>query len=123
LIFQGFGQQRPPPAEFEVLALDVGQGSAVLVRTAGHSLLFDTGPRYGPGADAGQSIEVPVLRAMGEQPDTVLVSHRDSDHAGGSGAVRCGLPGPMRAGCLRLTPSWLQGVSGWASLALGWGGF
>jgi competence protein ComEC len=83
---------RPPPAEFEVLALDVGQGSALLVRTATHSLLFDTGPRYGPGTDAGQSIVVPVLRAMGERPDTVVVSHRDSDHAGGSGAVRAAWP-------------------------------
>ena len=83
---------RPAPAAFEVLALDVGQGSAVLVRTASHTLLFDTGPRYGPGADAGQSIVVPVLRAMGEAPDTVVVSHRDSDHSGGSAAVRAAWP-------------------------------
>ena len=83
---------RPAPGEFEVMALDIGQGSAVLVRTAGHSLLFDAGPRYGPGADAGQSIVVPVLRAMGERPDTVVISHRDSDHAGGAGAVRGAWP-------------------------------
>ena len=83
---------RPAPGEFEVVALDVGQGSAVLVRTAQHSLLFDTGPRYGPGSDAGQSIVVPVLRAMGERVDTVVVSHRDSDHAGGSAAVRAAWP-------------------------------
>jgi competence protein ComEC len=83
---------RPAPGEFEVLALDVGQGSAVLVRTASHSLLFDTGPRYGANADAGRSIVVPVLRAMGESPDAVVVSHRDSDHAGGAGSVRAAWP-------------------------------
>jgi competence protein ComEC len=83
---------RPAPGEFEVMALDVGQGSAVLVRTATHSLLFDTGPRYGPQADAGRSIVVPVLRAMGEAPDTVVVSHRDSDHAGGAASVRAAWP-------------------------------
>ncbi|AOW15433.1 hypothetical protein LPB72_16000 [Hydrogenophaga crassostreae] len=84
---------RPAPGEFEVVALDVGQGSAIVVRTAGHSLLFDTGPRYGPSADAGRTIVVPVLRALGEVPDTVMVSHRDSDHAGGAASVRAAWPG------------------------------
>ena len=36
---------RPAHGQFEVMAVDVGQGSAVLVRNAGHSLLHDTGPR------------------------------------------------------------------------------
>lgn len=84
---------RPAPGEFEVVALDVGQGSAVVVRTAGHSLLFDTGPRYGTSADAGRTIVVPVLRALGDVPDTVVVSHRDSDHAGGAASVRAAWPG------------------------------
>ncbi|WP_372656587.1 DNA internalization-related competence protein ComEC/Rec2 [Hydrogenophaga sp.] len=83
---------RPAPGEFELLALDVGQGGAVLVRTASHTLLYDTGPRYASGGDAGQQVVVPLLRAMGEQPDTVLVSHRDSDHAGGSDSVRAAFP-------------------------------
>lgn len=84
--------QRPETGEFEVLAVDVGQGSAVLVRTAGHSLLYDTGPRYGPGSDAGDRVVVPLLRALGEAPDMVVVSHRDSDHSGGSGAVHAAWP-------------------------------
>ena len=83
---------RPPEGEFEVTAIDVGQGSAVLVRTAGHSLLYDTGPRYGPGSDAGDRVVVPLLRALGEAPDTVVVSHKDSDHAGGAMAVRAAFP-------------------------------
>ncbi|NWF48548.1 DNA internalization-related competence protein ComEC/Rec2 [Hydrogenophaga sp. D2P1] len=83
---------RPAPGEFDVMALDVGQGSAVLVRTSGHSLLYDTGPRYSPSSDAGQRIVVPLLRALGERPDTVVVSHRDSDHAGGSAAVQTEWP-------------------------------
>ncbi len=33
---------------FELVAVDVGQGTAVLVRTRSRLLLFDTGPRYGP---------------------------------------------------------------------------
>lgn len=84
---------RPPPGEFEVMAVDVGQGSAVLVRTATHSLLYDTGPRFGTESDAGERVVVPLLRALGEAPDTVVVSHRDSDHSGGSAAVRAAWPG------------------------------
>ena len=47
---------RPAPGAFDVMALDVGQGSAVLVRTARHSLLVDTGPRWGNDSDAGERI-------------------------------------------------------------------
>lgn len=83
---------RPAPGQFEVLALDVGQGSAVLVRTAGHSLLYDTGPRWGPTSNAGERVVVPALQARGEVPDMVVVSHRDSDHAGGSAAVAAAWP-------------------------------
>ncbi len=83
---------RPALGQFELLAVDVGQGSAVLVRTARHSLLYDTGPRYSPDNDAGQRVIVPLLRALGEAPHTVLVSHRDSDHAGGMDAVRRAWP-------------------------------
>ena len=84
---------RPPEGAFEVMAIDVGQGSAVLVRTANHSLLYDTGPRHGTDSDAGQRVVVPLLRALGEAPDTVVVSHRDSDHSGGTAAVRAAWPG------------------------------
>ncbi|MDR2853050.1 MAG: DNA internalization-related competence protein ComEC/Rec2 [Burkholderiaceae bacterium] len=78
---------RPPPGVFDLLAADVGQGDAVLVRTAHHSLLYDAGPRYGPGSDAGARVLVPLLRALGERLDLVLLSHRDTDHIGGAHAV------------------------------------
>ncbi|MBA4262648.1 MAG: DNA internalization-related competence protein ComEC/Rec2 [Comamonadaceae bacterium] len=83
---------RPAAGEFELLAVDVGQGGAVLVRTAGHSLLYDTGPRYSPTSDAGQRVVVPLLRALGEAPDAVVVSHKDGDHAGGAQAVQAAWP-------------------------------
>ena len=83
---------RPAHGAFDVVALDVGQGSAVLVRTARHSLLVDTGPRWGTDSDAGERIVLPQLRAWGEAPDTVVVTHRDSDHAGGSAALAAAFP-------------------------------
>jgi competence protein ComEC len=78
---------RPAPGQFELLAADIGQGNAVLVRTAGHSLLYDTGPRFSRESDAGQRTLVPLLRALGEQLDSVVLSHRDSDHTGGAAAI------------------------------------
>jgi len=78
---------RPTAGEFELIALDVGQGNAVLVRTATHSLLYDTGPRYSLESDAGHRVLVPFLRALDERLDMVVLSHRDLDHVGGAPAV------------------------------------
>ena len=78
---------RPPPGHFELLAADVGQGTAVLVRTAQHSLLYDAGPRYSPESDAGHRVLVPLLAQTGESLDVLMLSHRDSDHTGGAAAV------------------------------------
>ncbi|MDQ0569418.1 competence protein ComEC [Variovorax paradoxus] len=78
---------RPAAGQFELLAADIGQGNAVLVRTATHSLLYDAGPRYSLESDAGHRVLVPLLRAFDERLDMLLLSHRDSDHTGGAAAV------------------------------------
>jgi len=84
---------RPLHGQVELLAADVGQGNAVLVRTARHSLLFDAGPRYSSDSDAGHRVLVPLLAQMGERLDVLMLSHRDSDHTGGAAAVcTSGLP-------------------------------
>lgn len=83
---------RPAAGEFEVMAIDVGQGSAILVRTARHTLLYDTGPAQGEGSNAGDRVIVPLLRALGERLDAVVVSHGDSDHAGGMPAIAAAHP-------------------------------
>lgn len=84
---------RPPPGEFEVVAADVGQGNAVLVRTATRTLLYDAGPGYSRETDAGQRVLVPLLRAGGDAVHTLVLSHRDSDHTGGAAAVLRMQPG------------------------------
>ena len=78
---------RPTHGTFELVAADMGQGHAVLVRTTTHSLLYDTGPRYSAETDAGQRVLVPLLRAWGERLDRIVISHQDSDHSGGAPAV------------------------------------
>ncbi|MFG6466645.1 DNA internalization-related competence protein ComEC/Rec2 [Roseateles sp. BYS87W] len=83
---------RPAEGEFELLAPDIGQGNAVLVRTAGHVLLFDAGPSYAPGQDAGERVLLPLLRSMGVGTlDMLMLSHRDGDHVGGAAALMRGL--------------------------------
>jgi competence protein ComEC len=71
-----------------ITTLDVGQGLAVLVRTANHSLLYDAGPAFGNDADSGERIIAPYLRAAGiERLEAMIVTHNDSDHAGGAASV------------------------------------
>jgi competence protein ComEC len=77
----------PAPGEFELLGADVGQGNAVLVRTARHALLYDAGPRYSLESDAGHRVLVPLLQALHTRLDRVVLSHRDTDHTGGAAAV------------------------------------
>lgn len=102
---------RPPrPAEGEawVTVLDVGQGLAVAVETRRRVLIYDTGPRLGARLDAGRAAVVPFLRARGwPRLDRLVISHGDSDHAGGAasvadeleiGAVDYGEPVPGLAG-------------------------
>ncbi|CAB3747456.1 ComEC/Rec2 family competence protein [Paraburkholderia humisilvae] len=81
----------PPPGTFRLTALDIGQGSAIVVETAHHALLFDAGP--GPESTyAGERVVVPYLQAAGVNTlDTLVISHADSDHSGGAAAVLDGV--------------------------------
>lgn len=88
----------PPPqrlaeGDFELLAADIGQGTAALVRTREHLLVFDTGPVYSLEADAGSRVLLPLLRARGEtRIDTLVLSHKDTDHVGGAASLMAALP-------------------------------
>lgn len=79
---------RPAPGEMWVTALDVDQGAAVLVESESHALLYDTGPRFASGADAGGRIVLPYLRWRGiDALDLLVISHLDSDHSGGAASI------------------------------------
>ena len=82
----------PPPGVSEggvrITVLDVGQGLAVFVATARHTLVYDTGPRVSDTVDAGSRVVLPFLRAAGvRQVNALVVSHADSDHAGGAASI------------------------------------
>ena len=76
---------QPLPGTFRLTALDVGQGTAVVIQTHAHALVYDTGPRWHETADAGNRIVAPWLRAAGIRGlDALVVSHADLDHSGGA---------------------------------------
>lgn len=87
---------RLPPQATDTVWLhmiDVGQGLAVLIRQRDHALLYDTGPRFGEGFDAGTEIVVPALQRLGVRNlDVLVISHGDTDHAGGAQGVLSRLP-------------------------------
>ena len=79
---------RPAAGRFELVAADIGQGTAVLVRTHEHLLLFDTGPRFGADNDAGKRMLLPLMQARGEpRVDLLTLSHADADHVGGAQSI------------------------------------
>jgi competence protein ComEC len=83
---------RPEAGRFELVALDVGQGTAVLLRTAGHLLVYDTGPAWSVESDAGDRVLLPLLRARGERRvHRLMLSHRDTDHVGGARSLLEGI--------------------------------
>jgi competence protein ComEC len=88
----GVSPARPAPGDMDVTFIDVGQGSSVLVRTHGHTMLVDTGPKLGD-ADAGQRMVLPTLRRYGvRRLDRVIISHGDQDHDGGYASIAAAIP-------------------------------
>ena len=87
---------RPPllqVGDWDLFALDVGQGSAIVLRTRSQVLLFDVGNRYGPESDEGKRSIAPWLKAKGiGRIDRLVLSHADMDHVGGTRSVLRAVP-------------------------------
>ena len=79
--------------EMQVAVLDVGQGLAVVIKTAKHVMLYDAGPKYNQEKNAGISIVMPYLFSQWiQQLSALVVSHEDSDHSGGAAAILAKMP-------------------------------
>ncbi len=115
LMWQG---ERPKMGHFELVALDVGQGSAVVVRTHRHTLLYDAGPAYGQDTDAGQRVVLPYLRSFNEVPNEIVLTHADIDHTGGALAVMAAYPNTPLRSSLDAQHRVLSGAAGLVSKGL-----
>lgn len=83
----------PDYGQFTATVFDVGQGTALLIETQGHRLLYDTGPQYSQQSNAGARVILPYLKAQGiARLDAVVVTHSDVDHAGGALAILRAMP-------------------------------
>lgn len=95
---------QPAPGEFRTTVFDVGQGTAVLLETAGHRLLYDSGPQYSLYSDGGNRVILPYLKTRGiERLDRMVISHRDNDHAGGALSILQALPVTSMLSSLEMT--------------------
>jgi competence protein ComEC len=75
----------PEVGDYRLHALDVGQGLALVLRTRHHALVYDAGPIYASGEDAGSRVVAPFLHAQGiHRLDGLIISHDDADHSGGA---------------------------------------
>lgn len=100
--------QSIPAGGYRVIVLDVGQGLAVVVRTRNHVLVYDAGPSYRTGFNAGGAIVVPYLRhARVDTVDMLMISHSDRDHMGGAEVVMALMPVDRRVGAGARTPCYV----------------
>lgn len=85
-------QPSSPQQGLWLTAFDIGQGNALLIETATHRLLYDTGPAYSADSDSGSRVLLPYLRARGiSRLDGMVISHSDNDHSGGALTVLDGM--------------------------------
>ncbi|MFZ6817383.1 DNA internalization-related competence protein ComEC/Rec2 [Undibacterium sp. Ji22W] len=77
--------QAPDQNQMQVTVFDIGQGAAVLIETAEHRMLYDSGPGFSPDANSGTRILLPYFQARGiTHLDQMMISHSDNDHSGGA---------------------------------------
>lgn len=85
--------QKPEIGAIKMTLLDVGQGLSVVVQTANHWLVYDTGGKFSAESDSGQSTLLPFLRRHGANKiDKLIISHGDNDHIGGAASLLRGMP-------------------------------
>jgi competence protein ComEC len=81
------------PGEWRLVALDIGQGGAVVVLTTRHTVVFDTGLMFSDGSDSGGRVIAPYLLSVGRrQVDRLIISNRHADHYGGIPGLLAALP-------------------------------
>nr|HAT8714008.1 DNA internalization-related competence protein ComEC/Rec2 [Legionella jordanis] len=88
------GKQRLAEGEAAIDVVDVGQGLAIVVRTANHNLVYDSGMKFYKGGDMANLAIIPYLEWVGVKSlDAIIISHPDLDHRGGLASLEEKYPG------------------------------
>ncbi len=79
-----YTQEMMEKGAIKVYFFDVGMGTAVLLQTQQHTLLFDVGPGNKKRYQPAKWVIAPYLQSQGiTQVDKTVLSHSDKDHYGG----------------------------------------
>ncbi len=82
-------QPRLQHGAYELVVFDVGMGTALILRTRNHSLVYDLGPgRSGERNPVDWALLPFMLRHGIRVPDLLVISHVDQDHSGGLHSFR-----------------------------------
>ena len=82
---------------FEATVFDVGQGTAVVMRSQHAVVVYDTGARYPSGFAPFEHTALPWLKGSGiSTVDLLFLSHDDIDHTGGEAALQKALAVNLR---------------------------
>lgn len=78
----------PQSGDIWFTLLDVGQGLSAIIQTKNHTMIYDTGPKFSENFNAGDAVIIPYLQVNNIwRINTIMISHGDSDHIGGSFAI------------------------------------
>jgi competence protein ComEC len=77
-----------PDLNTRVTVLDVGQGTAVVVRSGDRALVYDTGGGDPKGLNMASMAVLPYLQQQGiTSLNTLVISHPDLDHSAGTAVI------------------------------------
>ncbi|MFT6051474.1 MAG: competence protein ComEC [Halioglobus sp.] len=76
-----------------VTILDVGQGTAAVIRSGRQTMVYDTGGGDPKGNTMASAVVLPFLRYRGvETLQTLMISHPDNDHSAGVAHIQQAMP-------------------------------
>lgn len=87
------GVERLAENEAMMTLLDAGEGTALIVRTRDHALVYDTGEHYSSEGRAAERLVIPALRALGiSKVDVLVLSGSHAQRAAGAARLMAAFP-------------------------------